>query len=131
LDLGTVPVWLEAEAPRVNCREHGPTVRAVPWARHAAVRLRIGRVMAEHKKLSEAIEDYERHRRAVTELMRVAWRTVGAIIARVWDDVDAVHPQERDVRASTLRCMVRRCEGEAHDAREGRPVVLRAGRDAM
>lgn len=35
-DLGTVQVHLEADAPRVNCREHGPTVRAVPWARHAA-----------------------------------------------------------------------------------------------
>ena len=36
LDLGAIQVWLEADAPRVNCREHGPTVRAVPWARHAA-----------------------------------------------------------------------------------------------
>ena len=29
LDLGTIAVWLEADAPRVNCRAHGPTVRAV------------------------------------------------------------------------------------------------------
>ena len=29
-------VVLEAEAPRVNCPEHGPTVVAVPWARHHA-----------------------------------------------------------------------------------------------
>ena len=36
LDLGTIEVWLEAEAPRVNCPEHGPTVAAVPWARHGA-----------------------------------------------------------------------------------------------
>jgi transposase len=36
LDLGTIPVWLEADAPRVNCPDHGPTVRAVPWARHGA-----------------------------------------------------------------------------------------------
>jgi transposase len=35
LDLGRVQVHLEANAPRVNCRAHGPTVRAVPWARHA------------------------------------------------------------------------------------------------
>ena len=27
---------------------------------------------------------------AVTELMRIAWRTVGAIIARVWADIDAL-----------------------------------------
>jgi transposase len=36
LDLGTVPVWLEVEAPRVRCVTHGVTVAAVPWARHGA-----------------------------------------------------------------------------------------------
>jgi transposase len=36
LDLGTVQVFLEAEAPRVRCREHGPTVARLPWARHGA-----------------------------------------------------------------------------------------------
>ena len=29
LDLGTVQVVLEAEAPRISCREHGVTVAAV------------------------------------------------------------------------------------------------------
>ena len=36
LDLGTIQVLLEAEAPRVRCREHGPTVVRLPWARHGA-----------------------------------------------------------------------------------------------
>src|SRR6476646_1686485 len=36
LDWGTVQVVLEADAPRVNCPSHGPTVVAVPWARHHA-----------------------------------------------------------------------------------------------
>ena len=36
LDWGTVQVVVEAEAPRVNCPTHGPTVVAVPWARHRA-----------------------------------------------------------------------------------------------
>ena len=36
LDLGTVPVVLEADAPRVSCREHGVVVAAVPWARHGS-----------------------------------------------------------------------------------------------
>src|SRR5690606_2823554 len=36
LDFGTVRVMLEAEVPRVNCAEHGSTVIAVPWARHAS-----------------------------------------------------------------------------------------------
>ena len=35
LDLGVIRVFLEADAPRVNCRDHGPTVIQVPWARHA------------------------------------------------------------------------------------------------
>ena len=36
LDLGTVPAFIEAEAPRVECREHGVVVAAVAWARHAS-----------------------------------------------------------------------------------------------
>jgi hypothetical protein len=30
LGLGTIQVMLEADAPRVNCPEHGPTVAALP-----------------------------------------------------------------------------------------------------
>ena len=36
LDLGTVQAVLEADAPRVSCREHGVVVAHVPWARHGA-----------------------------------------------------------------------------------------------
>ena len=36
LDAGTLQVFLEADAPRVHCPEHGVTVAAVPWARHDA-----------------------------------------------------------------------------------------------
>jgi len=36
LDAGTVRVFVEAEAPRVTCPDHGVTVAAVPWARHGA-----------------------------------------------------------------------------------------------
>jgi hypothetical protein len=36
LDLGTVQVVLEADAPRVSCPEHGVVVAHVPWARHGA-----------------------------------------------------------------------------------------------
>lgn len=36
LDLGMLRCYLEADAPRVNCAEHGPTVAQVPWARHGA-----------------------------------------------------------------------------------------------
>ena len=34
LDLGFATCELTGEAPRVNCPKHGPTVAAVPWARH-------------------------------------------------------------------------------------------------
>jgi len=82
LDLGTIPVWLEADAPRVNCGDHGPTVRAVPWARHAA-----GHTRVFDEQVAWLATQCSKS--AVTELMRIAWRTVGAIITRVWADVDA------------------------------------------
>ncbi len=82
LDLGTVRVFLEADAPRVNCREHGPTVRQVPWARHGA-----GHTHAFDEQVAWLATQCSKT--AVTELMRIAWRTVGAIITRVWADIDA------------------------------------------
>jgi len=84
LDLGTVQVMLEAEAPRVNCAEHGPTVVAVPWARHAA-----GHTRLFDEQVAWLATQCSKS--AVVDLMRVAWRTVGAIVTRVWADVEAVH----------------------------------------
>ena len=76
LDLGTVKVFLEADAPRVACPEHGPTVIQVPWARHGSWHTR-------------AFEDTaawlvtHTSKTAVGELLRIAWRTVGSIVTRV------------------------------------------------
>ncbi len=84
LDLGTIQVWLESEAPRVGCRTHGPTVRAVPWARHGA-----GHTTGFDEQVAWLATQCSKS--AVTELMRIAWRTVGAIITRVWNDVEALH----------------------------------------
>lgn len=82
LDLGTTRVFVEAEAPRVRCRTHGVTVAVVPWARHGAGHTRDfddqAAWLAVHVSKS-----------AVVELLRVAWRTVGAIVARVSADIDA------------------------------------------
>ncbi len=36
LDLATARAFVEADAPRVRCAEHGVVVCAVPWARHAS-----------------------------------------------------------------------------------------------
>ncbi len=86
LDLGTVQVLLEGAAPRVSCAEHGPTVAAVPWARHDA-----GHTYAFDEQVAWLATQCSKS--AVTELMRIAWRTVGAIITRVWDDAQALHDQ--------------------------------------
>ncbi len=68
LDLGTVQAYLEAPAPRVRCKTHGVVVAHVPWARHRA-------------RTTGAFEDQvawlvtKTSLSAVSELMRVAWRT--------------------------------------------------------
>jgi transposase len=82
LDLGTTKVFLEADAPRVRCREHGPTVAAVPWARHAAGHTRDFDDQAAWLAVRTS-------KTAVCELLRVAWRTVGSIVTRVNADIDA------------------------------------------
>jgi len=75
LELGTTLAFVEADAPRVRCRRHGVVVCAVPWARHQA-------------RFTRSLEDQVawlavNSRTAVAELMRIAWRTVGGICARV------------------------------------------------
>ncbi len=82
LDAGTVRVFIEAEAPRVTCRIHGVTVAWVPWARHGA-----GHTRAFDDQIAWLAVHTSKS--AVVELMRVAWRTVGAIITRVQADIDA------------------------------------------
>ena len=82
LDLGTTKVFLEANAPRVRCRSHGVTVAAVPWARHGAGHTRDFDDLAAWLAVRTS-------KSAVTQLLRVAWRTVGSIVTRVNADVDA------------------------------------------
>ena len=82
LDLGTMRAVLEADAPRVTCTEHGVVVARVPWARHDA-----GHTYAFDQTVAWLATQSSKH--MVTQLMRIAWRTVGSIITRVWADVDA------------------------------------------
>jgi transposase len=91
LDLGTIQVLLEADAPRVSCRVHGPTVAAVPWARHGA-----GHTLVFDEQVAWLATQCSKS--AVVELMRIAWRTVGAIITRVWADVEALHDRFAGLR---------------------------------
>lgn len=82
LDLGAVPAYVEADAPRVSCPEHGVVVVAFPWARHRA---------RHTTDFEDQVAWLAAHcsRSAVEEAMRVAWRTVGAIVTRVVADAHA------------------------------------------
>jgi transposase len=76
LDLGTTFAYLEADAPRVYCKAQRVVVAAVPWARHGS-------------RFTVAFEDQccwlavNTSKKAVAELMRITWRTVGGICERV------------------------------------------------
>ncbi len=76
LDLGVIQAFLEADAPRVACSQHGVVVAGVPWARPGA-------------GFTRGFEDtaawlaVHTSRSAVAELLRIAWRTVGRVCARV------------------------------------------------
>lgn len=82
LDAGELRCYLEADAPRVRCRTHGVVVAQVPWARHGA---------GHTRTFDDTVAwlAVQCSKSAVTELMRVAWRSVGAIVTRVQADIDA------------------------------------------
>lgn len=76
LDLGVTKVFLEAESPRVECRQCGVVVAAVPWAR-------------PDSGFTRDFEDQcawlaaHTSKTAVSQLARIAWRTVGRIVDSV------------------------------------------------
>lgn len=91
LDAGLLMVWIEAEAPRVSCRDCGVVTCHIPWARAGA-----GHTL-----------DFDRHiawlatnasKTTVATLIRIAWRTVGAIVTRVWADIDACTDRFEGIR---------------------------------
>jgi transposase len=92
LDLGTTFAYVEADAPRVHCRRHGVVVAAVPWARHDSW-------------FTRGFEDQcawlavNTSKKAIGELMRIAWRTVGRICERVMAD----QSRGRDLLAGVRR----------------------------
>jgi transposase len=76
LDLGATRVYLEADTCRVSCSEHGVVIAHVPWARPGA-------------RFTTAFEDTTAWLVAhaalstVAVLLRIAWRSVAAIVTRV------------------------------------------------
>jgi transposase len=126
LDLGTTLAFVEADAPRVTCRRHGVVVCAVPWARHDS-------------RFTRAFEDQtawlavNTSQSAVAQLLRVAWRTVGAICERVCDEAQ----REGDLLAGLRRIGIDEIshrKGQRYltvvvDHDTGRLVWAAAGRD--
>jgi len=81
LDQGPVKVRVEADAPRVDCPEHGPTVIQVPWARHNA----------RHTRMLDAAVVWMVRcaaKSVVAMFFRIAWPTVGMMIGRFVAEAD-------------------------------------------
>jgi transposase len=76
LDLGTTKAFVEANAPRVRCPEHGVSVASVPWARHGSWFTR-----AFENQVGWLVT--HTNRTAVSRLMRLSWRAVTRIVERV------------------------------------------------
>lgn len=114
LDLGTVRVYLEAGAPRVSCPAHGVITAAVPWARHGAAHTRFFDDQAAW--LAAACS-----KTTITALMRISWRTVGTIIARVAGEAQAATDRFAGLR--------RTGSGETAGNRGHKYLVIVAGHD--
>jgi transposase len=82
-DVAMTRAYVEADAPRVSCPEHGVITAAVPWARHGA-----GHTRAFDAEVAWLVRHMSKT--AVCLLVRIAWRTVGEIIARVMAEADAM-----------------------------------------
>jgi transposase len=81
LDLAGIRIELRCDLRRVRCRRCGVRVEAVPWAAPGS---RFTRDFEEQVAYVAQRTD----RTTVSELMRIAWVTVGQVIARVverWD----------------------------------------------
>ena len=64
---------------------------AVPWARHGA-----GHTRGFDEQVAWLATQCSKT--AIMQLMRIAWRTVGAIITRVWADIDAAQDRFAGLR---------------------------------
>ena len=85
LDLGGMKTELRYAIRRVDCPRCGVTTELVPWARHASS-------FTDAFEQTTAFLAQACAQTVVSEAMRVAWRTVGAIIRRV---VDRFGPEDR------------------------------------
>jgi transposase len=89
LDFGTMRVFIEAPSPRVHCKEHGVVASKAPWARH-------GSWFTHSFEQTVAWLALHSSRTVVSDLMRVSWNTVGAIVERVHGDIKKEAPDVFD-----------------------------------
>jgi transposase len=92
LDLGASRCWIECELRLLRCPDCGVRLEAVPWARPGA----------HHTRDFEDVVAWLAQQMAfapITRLLRIGWRTVGAIVERVVAD----HLDER--RLAALLCI--------------------------
>ena len=82
MDLARSMCFLRYTTRRVSCPDHGVLVESVPWARHRA-------------RCTRDFEDWVAYLtvnctvKAVTELARIQWRSVGPICSRVFADLES------------------------------------------
>ncbi|RYI15827.1 MAG: ISL3 family transposase [Acetobacteraceae bacterium] len=81
-DVGVCQALVRARIPRVYCRVHKVVVAHVPWARHGA-----GHTRAFDDQVAWSV--VVSNKTAVGKWFRIAWSTVGSIIARVEADFAA------------------------------------------
>jgi transposase len=76
VDVAFATCELVADAPRVSCPEHGPTVAQVPWARHDSAFTRAFEDLVVH----DAIVG---NKQAAADRYQVSWRAVNNMCVRV------------------------------------------------
>lgn len=93
LDIGEgVELYVESEAPRVKCEEHGVVVQWVPWGRH-------GSHFVKNFEDTAVWLSLHLSRKSVAEYLRVKWETVGQMVTRVEKELS----QGKDPYANMVR----------------------------
>ena len=81
LDFGGILVEIEADTHRINCPEHGIAVAAVPWAYPDS------RFTKDFDLTVGWLAVYL-PRTAVSEYMRIDWKTVGRCVSRTLNEIE-------------------------------------------
>jgi len=89
LDFGSMRVYIEGFAPRIECEEHGVLVAKVPWARHDSDYTYDFEMAVTWLTLHATMQD-------VAEFFRIKWDTVGSIAARVQKALESAAPHRFD-----------------------------------